>query len=114
MPEENKQAPAKPGKIQIQIQDMDTTKSGLKANYLEPIGKKMDKSFHAGEVLKLAFIAFAADCASLPKGSPERAKFFAQLDSTPGWFGSGNNSACRQAYEAKGGKEEIAADYSTF
>lgn len=114
MPEAEKQrAPEKPpGKITIEIASMDTTGGHIKSAYLDVMAKKYNKSFHAGEVLKLAFIAFAADCAALPKGSPERAKFAAQLDATPGWFGSGNNSACRQYYDKKGGIDEVMKDYS--
>lgn len=113
MPEETKKQPDQKPAPESKIKSMDTTKAHIKAAYLEPIAKKRQAGWHSGEVLKLAFIAMAADCAGLEKG-PDRAKFFAQMDATPGWFGSGNPSACRQAYEAKGTLDEVAADYSAL
>jgi len=95
------------------IKQIDTTSAAVKKDYLEPTAAKIGKSYHAGETLKLAFIRFAADAASLT--GAERAEFIKLLDSTPGWFGSGNNSACRQHFEErKGTLAEIEKKYGEF
>ena len=95
-----------------EIKQIDTRASAIKEQYLDPIAAKLQKSFHSGEVLKMAFIAMAADALALSGES--RKKFFLLLDSSPGWFGNGNNSACRQAYERKTALGDIAKDYSGF
>jgi hypothetical protein len=93
------------------IKTLDTTSHSIKKEYLEPTAKKLAKSYHAGETLKLAFIRFAAD--SMELAGEDRAAFIRQMDSTPGWWGCGNNSACRQHFEnTKGGTAEIAKDYA--
>lgn len=101
----------KPAAASSRIKSMDTTKAAIKRDYLEPAAKKLGKSFHSGEVIKRAFIIFAADCAALT--GEDRTKFCAQLDATPGWFPV-NPSACRQAFEAKTEADAIAKDYSAW
>lgn len=113
MAEEKKQEPQSM-KFSGEIKVLDTTRSAIMKDYLEPIAKARGKTFHAGEVLKLAFLALAADTVGLAKGSAQRQKFMALMDATPGWFGSGNNSACRQDYEEKKGKEDVMKDYTSF
>ena len=86
---------------------IDTTKSGIKP-YLDNASKQTKSSYHSGESMKLAFITALLDAASI--AGDDRSKIGRMLMATPGWFGCGNNSACRQAYEnAKG--EETLPDY---
>lgn len=100
------------------IKQIDTTSLAIKRDYLETSAALLEKqdqqkrSFHAGEVLKLAFIRMAADAVEL-KGE-DRASFIALLDATPGWFGCGNNSACRQAFEKKGALADVQKSYAGF
>lgn len=85
---------------------MDTTKQGIK-HYLEAAKKDSNSpSFHAGEAMKLAFVRWLLDAANIADAK-ERAAIGQQAMATPGWFGSGNNSACRQAYESKGGEDPL-------
>ena len=92
--------------------NINTTKAGLKPR-LEEAAKKTGESYHAGATLKRAIIVLAADAAGLQ--GKDRAEFCKLLDSTPGWFGCGNNSACRQAYEkTDSGADAIAADYGKW
>lgn len=108
MAEQHKNTPA----ASPEIAQINTTATAIRETYLDPLAKKLGKTFHAGETLKMAFIALAADAVGLTGES--RKKFFLLLDSTPGWFGNGNNSACRQAYERKTALGDIAKDYSDF
>ena len=93
------------------VRQMDTTKAGVR-KYLDAAAEKTKESFHAGSSLKRAAIVFAADCAGLE--GTERAEFAKQMDSTPGFFMCGNNSACKQAYEAKGSSVAGLEDYTSF
>ena len=90
---------------------INTSKAGVR-QYLDKAAESTKESFHAGSSLKRAFIQMAADAAML-KGA-DRAKFCKLLDSTPGWFGCGNNSACKQSFDAKSGTDEIAKDYGAW
>lgn len=94
----------------MKIKQMDTTKSGIR-KLLDDAAKKEKESFHAGSSVKRAVFCFWADMIGLMPDTPERAEAAKQWDATPGWFGCGNNSACRQAYESKSGADEIAQDY---
>lgn len=97
----------------MKIKQMDTTKAGLRKNYLEPAAEKTKESFHAGSSMKRAAFMFFCDMIGLAVGTQERAEAAKQWDATPGWFACGNNSACRQAYESKG-PEETLADYTNY
>jgi hypothetical protein len=93
------------------IESLDTTSAHIKATYLDTSAKARGCSYHAGEALKLSFIRMAADAAGL-KGN-DRIAFMQLLEATPGWFGTGNNSACRQHFEnTKGGVASITKDYA--
>lgn len=99
------------------IKQLDTTTTSLREKYLQPTAEwlaqnsedKSKRNFYASEVLKLAFIRFAADAADL-KGE-ERNEFFKLLNATPMWFPT-NSSACRQHFEKKGGVAAIEANYA--
>ncbi len=100
-------------KIMAKIKQIDTTSAAVKKDYLDPTAAKIGKSYHAGETLKLAFIRLAADALALQ--GEERVAFIKLMDSTPGWFGCGNNSACRQHFEErKGSLAEIEKKYGDF
>lgn len=101
------QAPEK----KAEFKQWDTTKSGLRP-YLDKAAEKTKESFHAGSSLKRAAITFAADVAGLQ--GEARAHFAKTLDATPGWFFCGNNSACRQAYEAKNAEAEALKEYTDY
>jgi hypothetical protein len=93
------------------IESLDTSSSHIKTSYLDTSAKARACSYHAGEACKLAFARFAADAAGL-QGN-DRIAFLQLLEATPGWFGCGNNSACRQHYEkTKGGVDAIVRDYA--
>jgi hypothetical protein len=98
------------GKKPSRVKQMDTTKAGVRA-YLDKAAEKTKESFHAGSTLKRAAISYAADCAGLE--GEERAEFAKQLDSTPGFFMCGNNSACKQAYDAKT-VEGVSGNYTDY
>lgn len=114
MANENKPNP-QPSKIKL----LDLSKAEIRKRLEDTAKVIQDKeklpskpSFHAGSVLKLAFIRIAADALELQ--GPDRAKFIGLLDATPGWFGCGNNSACRQDYEKKGSVGDIEKDYGAY
>jgi hypothetical protein len=78
------------------MKQLDTTKAGVR-KYLDEAAKQAKANFHAGEPMKIAFVTFLLDAAGI--SGEERQAIGRQAMATPGWFGSGNNSACRQAYE---------------
>ena len=108
---EKQEANKEQAKPANKIVNIDTTSQAIRKAYLEPIGERLEKSFHAGEVLRMAAIAIAADSIGLT--GEDRKAFFRQMDSLPGWILGGNNSACRQAFEKKGGLETLK-DYADF
>jgi hypothetical protein len=96
---------------------IDTRTPHLKEQYLDRASRDLSTkekpvNFFSGEALKMSFIRLAADAANL-KGD-DRANFAKLLASTPGWFGSGNPSACRQAYAKKENTVKGMADYTNW
>jgi hypothetical protein len=92
---------------------IDCTSTGCK-DYMDKAAKAIGggASFHAGSSMKMAFIKMAADIAGL--AGKEREEFCRMLDSTPGFFGSGNNSACRQFYEKPANASNPLKEYTKW
>lgn len=77
------------------IETLDTTKQGLKENYLEPAGIDCKKQPYSADAMRLAVFRFLADTFKITD-SAMRKQALRQFAATPGWFGA-NNSAGRQA-----------------
>ena len=92
------------------MKQQDTTKAGIKTR-LDQAAIDTGKSYHSGETMKLAAVRFILDTAGITDKA-ERAAIGGQWMATAGWFGSGNNSACRQAFETDGKTEKVLKEYA--
>ena len=99
MPEEKKES---------KVEQMDTTKEGVKA-YLEQAGEIIKQPWHSQQAHKVAVGLFALDCLKITD-QEQRNDFMKQFLATPSSFGA-NASAMGQALgrPAKAKAEELIA-----